>query len=236
MRAHAASTTSRRCRCVDADGRAVGMIHEYDLLNFLIDGQAPADRGGRAAGRSRSQGVVALDTPLARLRDIFDDDNVGGGRRTASRSSASSPRSTSSTSSAGGSREGRSAATSATLHASRPSRSTRASARPDHRRGHDAGLPHLDLRAGRPRRAQGLRVLAHAEPHARRARGLPRGARGRDARARLRLGARRHRRAPPPARRGRPRRLRPTTSTAAPSASSTRSSGATGLDVHATST
>ena len=47
----------------------------------------------------------------------------------------------------------------------------RPDARSDHRRGDDAGLLDLDLRADGPGRAQGLRVLAHAEPDALRARG-----------------------------------------------------------------
>ena len=102
----------------------------------------------------------------------------------------------------------------------------------DHRRGDDAGLPDLDLRAGGPGRAQGLRVLAHAEPDALRARGQPRGARGR---------------APAgwPSRRAAPRRppcchcstraitwSPATISTAAPSASSTRCFRRFGLELH----
>ena len=38
--------------------------------------------------------------------------------------------------------------------------------RPDDRRGHDADLRHLDLRAGEPGRAQGLRLCAQPEPDA----------------------------------------------------------------------
>ena len=69
----------------------------------------------------------------------------------------------------------------------------RPEARPRHRRGDDAGLPDLDLRAGRAGRAQGLRVLAHPQPDALRARGQPRGARGRRVRAGFASGCRRHR-------------------------------------------
>jgi cystathionine beta-synthase len=60
---------------VDADGRAVGMIHEYDLLNFLIEGKHRLTETVEALVQPL-QGVVALDTPLARLRAIFNDDNV----------------------------------------------------------------------------------------------------------------------------------------------------------------
>ncbi len=60
---------------VRADGSAVGMLHEYDLLNGLIAGQykqadvidpliAPLD------------GVVTPDTTLAQLRQVFAADNV----------------------------------------------------------------------------------------------------------------------------------------------------------------
>ena len=54
---------------------------------------------------------------------------------------------------------------------------------PDDRRGDDADLRHLDLRAVEPGRAQGLRVLAHPQPDALRLRALHRRPRGRHARA-----------------------------------------------------
>jgi cystathionine beta-synthase len=60
---------------VDAEGRAVGMIHEYDLLNFLIEGKHRLSETVEALVQPL-QGVVALDTPVARLRAIFNDDNV----------------------------------------------------------------------------------------------------------------------------------------------------------------
>ena len=60
---------------VDADGRAVGMIHEYDLLQFLIEGKHRLSEVVEPLVQPL-QGVVALDTPIARLRDIFNDDNV----------------------------------------------------------------------------------------------------------------------------------------------------------------
>ncbi len=60
---------------VDDSGRAIGMIHEYDLLNFLIEGKHRLSEVVDPLGQP-SQGVVGPDTPLARLRDIFNDDNV----------------------------------------------------------------------------------------------------------------------------------------------------------------
>ena len=60
---------------VDAEGRCTGMIHEYDLLNFLIEGKHRLSEVVEPLVQPL-QGVVALDTPVARLRDIFNDDNV----------------------------------------------------------------------------------------------------------------------------------------------------------------
>jgi len=60
---------------VDAEGRAVGMIHEYDLLNFLVEGKHRLSEVVEPLVQPL-QGVVALDTPIARLREIFADDNV----------------------------------------------------------------------------------------------------------------------------------------------------------------
>jgi cystathionine beta-synthase len=60
---------------VDAQDRAVGMIHEIDLLNALITGankmSSPID-----SVVAPLQGVVGLDTPLSQLREIFAEDNV----------------------------------------------------------------------------------------------------------------------------------------------------------------
>ena len=53
---------------------------------------------------------------------------------------------------------------------------------PVDRRDHHADLPDLDLRPGRARQAQGLRVRPHAEPDARGARAQPRGDRRRQRR------------------------------------------------------
>jgi cystathionine beta-synthase len=60
---------------LDDGGRATGMIHEYDLLNFLIEGKHRLSETVEPLIQPL-QGVVALDTPIARLRDIFNDDNV----------------------------------------------------------------------------------------------------------------------------------------------------------------
>jgi cystathionine beta-synthase len=60
---------------VDDGGRTVGMIHEYDLLNFLIEGKHRLTEVVEPLVQPL-QGVVALDTPISRLRAIFNDDNV----------------------------------------------------------------------------------------------------------------------------------------------------------------
>jgi len=60
---------------LDADGRAIGMIHEYDLLNFLVEGKHRLSEVVDPLVQPL-QGVVALDTPVSRLRAIFNDDNV----------------------------------------------------------------------------------------------------------------------------------------------------------------
>ncbi len=60
---------------VDADGRAIGMIHEYDLLNFLIEGKHRLSEVVEPLVQPL-QGVVTPDTAISKLRDIFNDDNV----------------------------------------------------------------------------------------------------------------------------------------------------------------
>jgi cystathionine beta-synthase len=60
---------------VDDAGRAIGMIHEYDLLNFLIEGKHRLSEIVEPLVQPL-QGVVAPETPIARLRAIFNDDNV----------------------------------------------------------------------------------------------------------------------------------------------------------------
>jgi cystathionine beta-synthase len=60
---------------VDDGGRAIGMIHEYDLLNFLIEGKHRLSEVVEPLVQPL-QGVVGPDTPVVKLRDIFNDDNV----------------------------------------------------------------------------------------------------------------------------------------------------------------
>jgi cystathionine beta-synthase len=60
---------------VDDAGRVVGMIHEYDLLNFLIEGKHRLSEVVDPLVQP-IQGVVGPATPLSRLREIFNDDNV----------------------------------------------------------------------------------------------------------------------------------------------------------------
>jgi cystathionine beta-synthase len=60
---------------VDEQGRAIGMIHEYDLLNFLIEGKHRLSEVVEPLVQPL-QGVVTPDTPISRLRNIFNDDNV----------------------------------------------------------------------------------------------------------------------------------------------------------------
>ncbi len=60
---------------VDEAGRAIGMIHEYDLLNFLIEGKHRLSEVVEPLVQPL-QGTVGPDTPIARLREIFNDDNV----------------------------------------------------------------------------------------------------------------------------------------------------------------
>jgi len=60
---------------VDAEGRCIGMIHEYDLLNFLIEGKHRLSEVVEPLVQPL-QGVVTPETPIAKLRAIFNDDNV----------------------------------------------------------------------------------------------------------------------------------------------------------------
>ncbi len=60
---------------VDAEGRCIGMIHEYDLLNFLIEGKHRLSEVVEPLVQPL-QGVVTPDTSVGKLRDIFNDDNV----------------------------------------------------------------------------------------------------------------------------------------------------------------
>jgi cystathionine beta-synthase len=60
---------------VDEQGHALGMIHEYDLLNFLIEGKHRLSEVVDPLVQP-VQGLVGPETPIGRLRDIFNDDNV----------------------------------------------------------------------------------------------------------------------------------------------------------------
>ena len=60
---------------VDDRGHAIGMIHEYDLLNFLIEGKHRLSEVVDPLVQP-IQGLVGPETPIGRLRDIFNDDNV----------------------------------------------------------------------------------------------------------------------------------------------------------------
>jgi len=60
---------------VDDQGHATGMIHEYDLLNFLIEGKHRLSEVVDPLVQP-IQGLVGPDTPIGRLREIFNDDNV----------------------------------------------------------------------------------------------------------------------------------------------------------------
>ncbi|WP_434382315.1 pyridoxal-phosphate dependent enzyme [Melittangium boletus] len=60
---------------LDAEGRALGMIHEYDLLNALVATQVKfADPIDSIV--APMQGVVAPETSLPRLREVFNQDKV----------------------------------------------------------------------------------------------------------------------------------------------------------------
>ncbi|QSQ17290.1 pyridoxal-phosphate dependent enzyme [Myxococcus landrumensis] len=60
---------------VSEDGRAVGMVHEYDLLNALVAGKVKfADAIDSIV--APLQGALSMDTSIARLREIFAMDNV----------------------------------------------------------------------------------------------------------------------------------------------------------------
>ncbi|QSQ19248.1 pyridoxal-phosphate dependent enzyme [Pyxidicoccus parkwayensis] len=60
---------------VTEDGRAVGMVHEYDLLNALVAGKVKFSDAIDAIV-SPLQGALSPDTSIARLREVFAQDNV----------------------------------------------------------------------------------------------------------------------------------------------------------------
>jgi cystathionine beta-synthase len=60
---------------VEADGSAVGMVHEYDLLNALISGTHKlTDTVDKLI--APLQGVVTPETTITTLRTVFAQDNV----------------------------------------------------------------------------------------------------------------------------------------------------------------
>lgn len=60
---------------IDTQGNAVGMIHELDLLNAIIAGRHKLS-DAIDPHLAPLQGVVSLDTPLPKLREIFAEENV----------------------------------------------------------------------------------------------------------------------------------------------------------------
>jgi cystathionine beta-synthase len=60
---------------LNGDGRAVGMVHEYDLLNALVANKARFQDTIDSIV-APMQGAVSLDTSVNRLREIFAQDNV----------------------------------------------------------------------------------------------------------------------------------------------------------------
>jgi cystathionine beta-synthase len=60
---------------VSEDGRAVGMVHEYDLLNALVAGKVKFTDAIDAI-IAPLQGALSPDTSIARLREVFAQDNV----------------------------------------------------------------------------------------------------------------------------------------------------------------
>ncbi|MFP2905878.1 pyridoxal-phosphate dependent enzyme [Pyxidicoccus sp. 3LFB2] len=60
---------------VSEDGRAVGMVHEYDLLNALVAGKVKFTDAIDAIV-SPLQGALSPDTSISRLREVFAQDNV----------------------------------------------------------------------------------------------------------------------------------------------------------------
>lgn len=60
---------------VDASGRCVGMLHESDVLHFLLDPRRkPSEPVANAM--ASVEGAVTLDTPVEALRAVFDADKV----------------------------------------------------------------------------------------------------------------------------------------------------------------
>ena len=60
---------------VDATGKCVGMLHESDVLHFLLDPRRkPSEPVANAM--ASVEGAVTLDTPVEGLRAVFDADKV----------------------------------------------------------------------------------------------------------------------------------------------------------------
>ncbi|MDX1431854.1 MAG: pyridoxal-phosphate dependent enzyme [Gammaproteobacteria bacterium] len=60
---------------VVANGAPLKMIHEVDLLQSLVSGRCtPDDPVGKAA--KSLEGMVAIDDPLTRVQEVFDQNNV----------------------------------------------------------------------------------------------------------------------------------------------------------------
>jgi cystathionine beta-synthase len=60
---------------IDANGSALGMIHEVDLLHALMEGRVRVHETIESTV-APLQGVVGPDTPVAKLAEVFADDNV----------------------------------------------------------------------------------------------------------------------------------------------------------------
>ena len=134
-------------------GRLAGLVTEVDLLNHLVKGEGGLDAPIDALIES-DYATVTPATRIHLLRNIFNDAKMVVRRERRRPSSASSPRSISSSTWPSGAHEARAGATMKTKpsRASRRSPSTPASRpSPIDRRGDDAGLPDLDLRAERAR-------------------------------------------------------------------------------------
>ena len=60
---------------VDGGAKAVGMVHESDLLHFLLDGRHRTSEPVSNV-MAKVEGLVSLDTPLDALRRVFAEDRV----------------------------------------------------------------------------------------------------------------------------------------------------------------
>lgn len=60
---------------IDEGELPIGMVHESDLLNFLIQGEHKLKEPVRGA-MAPLVGVIPLEAPVVQLRNVFDEDNV----------------------------------------------------------------------------------------------------------------------------------------------------------------